>query len=597
MARKRTPSEKAVAAQKQKDAAIVQATAPKRKVGRPRKGSLVATRPPPFFLNEGEVDQDSVEIIPPKPKQRARSQTVGNAQRNTVKIKTEPKAAEKAKKAKTTRKKKKESPPPYSSSDEDAEQTKNAAQAEDTLDLDFEPTDDFLAGALNDGIADGTIVISDDDFVPGEEYEEEDDSNNLLAAVTSTPFVTRRKPTKKPAPSKIAKPIVEDDEDKVYEVKIDVHDGIALRPVTISSNDTLLSVLTKVAEKMCRENADVQMCYLAPWSAKEGTKRVPSYVTNVTELDAFWSEYRLHARKKKGEEITGIVFRNRREIAAEVNRAAAKGAGKTKKQPTEGKGTGGNDPKTSAMDKVTIATQEIGVGMRCPRSHDRLCYLTFDGSCRTYTNEHVKEHAALLAAGAPGVVANKVPPTMKSKLLDYFRPGKDARAVARAPTDRDAEQAEAEAAIAAAAATAAPAVVPTAAPAVVPTAVPAVVPAAVPVTAPAEVVMPLAQPAPPSGPLDYPSIKRWMMFCEDDFERGRDKHDYGQLLPIFMANGCTRVDDVARLSVEIIQKLAEKAGIEVSLGLANRVHEYAVEDAALVKRYGFLPALEKKKIP
>ena len=114
----------------------------------------------------------------------------------------------------------------------------------------------------------------------------------------------------------MAKPVVvdDDDDDKVYEVKIDVHDGLALRPVTISSNETLLAILTKVATAMCRENPEVQMCYLAPWSAKEGTKKVPSYVTNVTELEVFWWEYKNHAKKKKGEEITGIVFRNRKEI-------------------------------------------------------------------------------------------------------------------------------------------------------------------------------------------------------------------------------------------------------------------------------------------
>ena len=49
-----------------------------------------------------------------------------------------------------------------------------AGPDDDTLDFDFEPTDDFLASALNTGIADGTIVISDDDFVPDEDLEEDD---------------------------------------------------------------------------------------------------------------------------------------------------------------------------------------------------------------------------------------------------------------------------------------------------------------------------------------------------------------------------------------------------------------------------------------
>lgn len=50
--RKRNLSEKALAAQKQMEAAVTQAAAPKRKVGRPRKGSTSAAPPPPFFCNE-----------------------------------------------------------------------------------------------------------------------------------------------------------------------------------------------------------------------------------------------------------------------------------------------------------------------------------------------------------------------------------------------------------------------------------------------------------------------------------------------------------------------------------------------------------------
>lgn len=30
----------------------------------------------------------------------------------------------------------------------------------------------------------------------------------------------------------------------------------------------------------------------------------------------------------------------------------------------------------------------------------------------------------------------------------------------------------------------------------------------------------------PKGPLDYPAISNWLKTCEDDFERGRDKHAY-----------------------------------------------------------------------
>lgn len=67
-------------------------------------------------------------------------------------------------------------------------------------------------------------------------------------------------------------------------------------------------------------------------------------------------------------------------------------------------------------------------------------------------------------------------------------------------------------------------------------------------------------------------------------ERGRDKHDYTALLPVFTTNGCTRVDDVARLSTETLMSLAEKEGLVLTIGLANRVVDYAVHDVARLKR-------------
>ncbi len=70
--------------------------------------------------------------------------------------------------------------------------------------------------------------------------------------------------------------------------------------------------------------------------------------------------------------------------------------------------------------------------------------------------------------------------------------------------------------------------------------------------------------------------------------RGRDKHEYTKLLPVFAANDCTRIDDVSRLTAESIKSLAEKEGVSVSIGLANRVHQYAVDDVARVKTEGKL---------
>lgn len=161
---------------------------------------------------------------------------------------------------------------------------------------------------------------------------------------------------------------------------------------------------------------------------------------------------------------------------------------------------------------------------------------------------------------------------MRSKLLNYYRPGKNARAVQNTPDGRDEEMA-ADPAFAAA-----PAATPIIATVAMPSAVASAVPSAVPTAA-------------RQGPLDFPSVKNWLRFCEDDFERGRNKHEYTALSPVFASNGCTRIDDVARLSVETIKSLAEKEGVSVSIGLANRIHQYAADDVARVKAEGKLYAM------
>ncbi len=90
------------------------------------------------------------------------------------------------------------------------------------------------------------------------------------------------------------------------------------------------------------------------------------------------------------------------------------------------------------------------------------------------------------------------------------------------------------------------------------------------------------------GPLDFPSITAWLMKCEEDFERGRDRHEYTKLSPMFAANGCTRIDDITRMLPEAIKSLAGEAGVNITVGLINRVHQYAVEDVARVKTEGRL---------
>ncbi len=90
------------------------------------------------------------------------------------------------------------------------------------------------------------------------------------------------------------------------------------------------------------------------------------------------------------------------------------------------------------------------------------------------------------------------------------------------------------------------------------------------------------------GPADYPPIWSWLKMCEDDFERGRDKHPYSRLVDAFDANGCTRIDDITRMSPDLIKKLATEAGVEVTLGLVYRVFQYAAEDVVRIRKAGKL---------
>ena len=52
------------------------------------------------------------------------------------------------------------------------------------------------------------------------------------------------------------------------------------------------------------------------------------------------------------------------------------------------------------------------------------------------------------------------------------------------------------------------------------------------------------------------------------------------MLPVFTANGCTRLDDVTRVPAEQLRALASVQGIEATIGLANRIFAYAAEDVA-----------------
>lgn len=91
---------------------------------------------------------------------------------------------------------------------------------------------------------------------------------------------------------------------------------------------------------------------------------------------------------------------------------------------------------------------------------------------------------------------------------------------------------------------------------------------------------------PPKSIFDYPAISDWLKTCENDLERGCDNHDYSALSPVFVTNGCTRIDDITRLTTEAIKAMADEQGISVTIGITNRVYAYAVEDVACVRVEG-----------
>ncbi len=88
------------------------------------------------------------------------------------------------------------------------------------------------------------------------------------------------------------------------------------------------------------------------------------------------------------------------------------------------------------------------------------------------------------------------------------------------------------------------------------------------------------------GPLDFPEVSSWLQQCQDNIERGRDKHEYTKLSPVFKEHECTRIDDITHMSVGEIRTLAAEMGVSVSLGLVNRVFQYASADVAMVKLKG-----------
>ncbi len=152
------------------------------------------------------------------------------------------------------------------------------------------------------------------------------------------------------------------------------------------------------------------------------------------------------------------------------------------------------------------------------------------------------------ARGEPGVVADKIPLQISSKLLDYKREPRKGRAASVSSQLEELpvvpEQSLAQ------------------------TQVPAVREADVPSR---------------RAPFDFPSLTSWLRSCEGDIVRGRDKHSYTDLDGVFTGHGFTRIDDITMLSPEAIMELAKREGVNVSLALVHRVFKYASEDVEFVK--------------
>ncbi|KLO04689.1 hypothetical protein SCHPADRAFT_896835 [Schizopora paradoxa] len=470
---------------------------------------------------------------------------------------------------------------------------------------DDEPAEDTFVGTLNQGIADGTLELSESEMVDGDsEYEE------FVHPITSTPAVRKKQKVELKGRKAIAP----------RDVKVQVHDGLALRSVTIATADSLFDTLEKIAGAMKRPNNQVEMGYEAPWSAKTGTRRTLAYISNDEELDDFWTSFATYTSKpknRKADNSYDIIFRNMMDGNTTTTKPNARGGG------SAGNGGGGgnskppnamDDAKENAQAKVATCTMAVGKGMFCHK-HGRLCYQKWDGTCGVYTHDHVREHATALANGEPNVVPDKVPPSMTSKLLDYERtrrktPPNSAIPVLAEHAADNPPTGEAPTPVPAQAQPLntmpifpqnaggvppypfAPFTNPFGFPFGFPPTNPFVFPSAAgPFPFPAQAAPPARLPpavsdvevSAPKGPLDYPPIYKWLADCERHLERGRDRHEYTRLDAVFAGNGCTRIDDISRMSPDSIRTLATEVGVVVPIGLINRVHDYAIEDVARVK--------------
>ncbi len=141
----------------------------------------------------------------------------------------------------------------------------------------------------------------------------------------------------------------------------------------------------------------------------------------------------------------------------------------------------------------------------------------------------------LRRGGEPGVVPGKVPSTMMSKLLDYIRPGR--KNLLRCPR---------------------PKLLP---------------PPREPLVShfPLKIALSLHRPPQRAFRARWitPLSRTGSGTARSIWERGRDGHAYASMALMFAVNGCTRIDDIARMTSAELKELAKDFDLEVTVGLVN----------------------------
>ncbi len=191
-----------------------------------------------------------------------------------------------------------------------------------------EPNDDFFVETLNAGMVDGTLAISSDS-----DYDEsdglEDGSKSLFVLFSSKLTPQRREEVLGPVTSTPCARSLTPKGRKTLgrkEINIDVHNGVALRPIKISTSLGHLALTEKVAASMNKPYNLVELGYEAPWSSKMNNKKCRAYISNEAELDNFWLSYVRHVKAQKGKKgknaevtVDGIVIYNMLDLAQASN--------------------------------------------------------------------------------------------------------------------------------------------------------------------------------------------------------------------------------------------------------------------------------------